>query len=119
MISRASKDRGHKRVVVDRCNITAKDRAEVLETMFKPDPKSVCAVYFDVDKETCARRVALRKDHETIMASTDYKSKLKIVNSFAKALEVPDAKREGFARVEVLQTEEDASALLQSWGVLL
>ena len=87
--------------------------------MFKPNPKSVCAVYFDVDSETCARRVASRKDHETIKASMDYKRKLKIVNSFVKALEVPDAKREGFASVEVVKTEEDASALLHSWGVLL
>ena len=87
--------------------------------MFKPDPKSVCAVYFDVDAETCARRVAARKDHETIRSSNDYTRKLKIVNSFVKALEVPDATKEGFATVEVVKTEDDASALLRAWGVML
>ena len=56
VISRASRDRARKHLVIDRCNVTAKDRREVLETMFKPDPKSVCAVYFEVDPETCARR---------------------------------------------------------------
>ena len=63
--------------------------------------------------------MAAREDHETIRASKDHTRKRKIVDSFAKVLEIPDASKEGFARVELIKTHDDANALLRSWGILL
>ncbi|KAJ3034405.1 hypothetical protein HDV00_005061 [Rhizophlyctis rosea] len=102
---------GHSRIVIDRCNVEKKEREEWLALMMRPDPKQCACVYFDVDADTCKRRVADREDHPTIPKGRG----AKIVDGFAKRLEVP-LKVEGFGEVCVVRTFEDARALLASWG---
>ena len=103
-----------KHVIVDRCNITVADRKALMELMFNPAPKDIACVYFDVSAEECCERIAKRQDHPTIKPGTPA-SKMKIVGSFRKRLEVPDL-AEGFSHVYHLQTFEDADNLLMKFG---
>ena len=108
------KRNNRKHVIVDRCNITVADRKALMELMFNPAPKDIACVYFDVSAEECCERIAKRQDHPTIKPGTPA-SKMKIVGSFRKRLEVPDL-AEGFSHVYHLQTFEDADNLLMKFG---
>ena len=109
-----NKRNNRKHVIVDRCNITVADRKALMQLMFNPAPKDIACVYFDVSAEECCERIAKRQDHPTIKPGTPA-SKMKIVGSFRKRLEVPDL-AEGFSHVYHLQTFEDADNLLMKFG---
>lgn len=98
-----------KRVVFDRCNETKEDRRYMLNLAFNPRPAVV--VYFDVDAETCEGRVAARTNHPTI----PYGGGRGAVRSKAASFQVPSLD-EGFDAVIVVQSFEEANALLCRWG---
>ncbi|KAJ3051667.1 hypothetical protein HK097_007296 [Rhizophlyctis rosea] len=96
------------RILIDRCNVEKKDRKEWLDLMMRPD---CTCVFFDVDKDACKERVAGRSDHPTIPMGKG----VKIVEGFAKRLEVPEV-GEGFRNVVVVRSFEEGEALARSWG---
>lgn len=81
---------GKKSIILDRCNVEARDRATWLQIAMSP-PDAV-AVFFNTPPAECVARVAARRDHETIpYAGGDERSAAAIVQSFAKRLEPPCA----------------------------
>jgi hypothetical protein len=73
------------------------------------------AVHFDVPAEECKARVASRTDHPTI----PFGRGAKVVESFASRMQPPTV-AEGFERVHVVRSFEEAALLLRSliWGWL-
>lgn len=104
---------GKTKVVVDRCNITRRERGEMLDLLHKPLAKEVVCIFFDMPATDCKLRAASREDHPTIRKGGG----ARIIDEQAKRLERPDAS-EGFRSVEVVRTFADAEALLRSYGVL-
>ena len=73
--------------------------------------KGIVAVYFDVPVDECQRRGDARPDHPTIPAGRG----VCIVESFAKKME-PPTRAEGFERVHVLSTFDEAAVVLRTLG---
>jgi len=97
------------RVLVDRCNVTVRERAAWLACAFAP--QSAAVVFFDVGASECASRVAGRADHPTVRQGTGSH----VVMSFAKQLEPPTTV-EGFSEVFTVRTFAEADALLVKLG---
>jgi len=97
------------RVILDRCNVEANERALWLDLAMRP--KDAVAVFFDVAGDTCTARVKARVDHPTIPHGRGEN----IVKSFVKKLQPPTT-REGFSAVHVVREFEDSDALLRLWG---
>ena len=104
---------GRRRLVLDRCNVSAAERREwVRGLMHAPQPNDVACVYFEADVDACIARVAAHEDHPTIPRGHGEG----IVRSFASRLEPPTVDEGLYARVEVVRSREDADALLRRWG---
>jgi len=104
--------RGGAQLVVDRCNLTKRERAEWLDLMGSPAAKDVACVFFDCSAEDCKARAAARLDHPTIRKGGGGR----IIDEQAKILQRPD-KSEGFGAVEVISSFHQAEALLRRYGV--
>lgn len=105
---------GRTKVVVDRCNVSRRDRGEVLDMLQAPPVREVVCIFFDFPAEDCKRRAAAREDHPTIRKGGG----ARIIDDQAKRLERPEV-AEGFAAVEVVRSFADADALLRRYGVVL
>mmetsp|Transcript_116983 Transcript_116983/g.303290 ORF Transcript_116983/g.303290 Transcript_116983/m.303290 type:complete len:1405 (-) Transcript_116983:112-4326(-) len=103
---------GRTHLVVDRCNLTKADRAEVLDMLGSPPAREVVCVFYDFPAADCKRRAAARENHPTIRKGGG----ARIIDAQAKQLERP-AQAEGFSRVEVITSFQEAEALLQRYGV--
>jgi atypical dual specificity phosphatase len=103
------------RVILDRCNPKESERATWLEKLRSPAKGDVALVYFAMDAETCARRVASRTGHETIPKGS--RSGRRIVTEMENLLEPPTPSEEKrFGSVHVVHTFEDAEEVLRSFG---
>jgi atypical dual specificity phosphatase len=96
-----------KRLVVDRCNVTASERRRLLEMR----PVRPAAVHFTTAVEECVERVACRTDHPTI----PYGCGRPAITSMARDIEPPLAS-EGFAAVHTVGGADEVNALLLRWG---
>ena len=76
-------------IIIDRCNVEAKDRALWLAAAMQP--RDAAAVFVDTPPPACAARAAAREGHETIRGG-DERAARRIVMSFAKVLEPPTAR---------------------------
>ncbi len=97
-------------VVVDRCNVTVDERKRWL-ALSMVDQKASCIIHFRSTSNDCASRVIERTGHKTI-STTNKASALKIVSSFEKRLQVPDAAFEGYAKLFNVDSFEEANELL-------
>mmetsp|Transcript_37950 Transcript_37950/g.119045 ORF Transcript_37950/g.119045 Transcript_37950/m.119045 type:complete len:91 (-) Transcript_37950:93-365(-) len=82
--------------------------------MHSPAPKKCAAVYFNADLEECIARVRGREGHPTIRAHT--RGSERIVRGFHTQLQPPTV-TEGFGRIYTIRSHDDATALLQAWGI--
>ena len=98
---------------VENCNVTSSKRLELLDCAFKP--KDACCVYFDVGVDVCKRRAAIRSGHQT-KKLFDSSRGFRIIDSFAKQLEIPQTK-EGFKQVITVRNNEDIDQVLFRLGV--
>jgi len=101
------------RVILDRCNVTASERAAWLEKINSPPRGEVSLIYFAADAETCTRRVEERANHETIPLGRGRR----IVAEMNEKLEPPtpsEAKR--YRSIHVVRTFLEAGELLRSLG---
>jgi len=98
-----------KRVVVDRCNVRAAERARLLDIAMRP--RGVVAVHLATAYEVCLERAAQRTDHPTI----GYGRGRPAVLSMCKAFERPMI-AEGFHAVHTLSTPDEVDKLLRAWG---
>jgi len=90
-------------VVVDRCNVTMEERERWVK-LAMVDRKNAAIVYFSADQETCVKRVVTRPGHPTIKTTSET-SALKIIQSFAKRLQIPCTKDDNsFANVFVVDS---------------
>ena len=71
----------------------------------------ILQVHFDVDPEECIRRIEARTGHPTLPPHRGRRA----VSSFADALRPPTT-AEGFERVHVVRSFEDAEAVLSLLG---
>lgn len=101
---------GKARLVLDRCNLTQKERREWLEACGTPPAADVLCIFVDTPAEECKRRAASRKDHATIKGSGG-----RVIDAQAKQLERPE-KGEGFGKIEVVADAAQAAALLRRLG---
>ena len=109
----AGKSRPGTRVILDRCNPTASDRAKWLELMRSPPRADVSLVCFTADASVCKQRVKGRENHETIPRGRGGR----IVSEMAKKLELPsDAERKRFGSIHFVSSFDDAEGLLFSLG---
>ncbi len=100
---------GGKRLLLDRCNVSAADRKAFLELALRP--AGAVAVFLNVPRGECEARVAARTAHPTIR----YGGGKRAVAAMAQAL-TPPSTAEGFARVHVLRSKEEVEARLRAWG---
>merc|ERR1711879_996709 len=105
---------GRTKVVVDRCNITRRDRGEMLDLLHKPPAREVVCVFFDFPATDCKERAAARENHPTIRKGGG----ARIIDDQAKNLERPTAS-EGFGSIEVVRSFAEADGLLKRYGVLI
>ena len=98
-------------IVLDRCNVTAEDRAQLRRAARLPAGSAVACVFFDVDRDECERRVAARHGHPTIRHGDGRAA----VRGMAKALEIPEAS-EGFDELVSVRNPQQVDELLVRWG---
>ena len=101
------------RVILDRCNPKASERASWLEKLNSPPRVDVSLVYFAADADTCTRRVEERANHETI----PFGRGRRIVAEMNEMLEPPapsEAKR--YRSIHVVRTFQEAEEVLSSLG---
>lgn len=103
----AKRGNGHT-VLLDRCNLTREERQQWLSLAHN---KKAWCIYFDVPFEECMWRIVRRKGHPTIREGGG----ARLLKSLQGTLDEP-TKSEGFDRVHVVRTFEDANALLLDWG---
>ena len=95
-----------KLVVVDRCNLTKKDREE-WSCYFN---ESVWCIYFDIPPEECFYRVEHRKGHPTLGGPGG----VKIAKEMLTKIETP-VLDEGFEQIIHITSETDLNHLLSTW----
>ena len=104
----------YKRVVLDRCNPTIKDRQRWLDLNRIPSSQCAC-LYFDTgDADTCITRVKNRSGHPTLNPETigeDSGLIDRVVSNFAQQIEPPTIE-EGFAWVRTVHDFSELPALL-------
>lgn len=100
--------KSNKIIVIDRCNITLKDRYYWYEMCFKP---KTLTIYFDIPKDICEYRVKNRQNHETIKIGSGKDA----INTFYKQLEIPD--KNHFGEIIIIKNTDDIINLLKKFGV--
>eukprot|EP00931_Biecheleriopsis_adriatica_P056724 TRINITY_DN33632_c0_g1_i1.p1 TRINITY_DN33632_c0_g1~~TRINITY_DN33632_c0_g1_i1.p1 ORF type:complete len:1533 (-),score=326.19 TRINITY_DN33632_c0_g1_i1:27-4625(-) len=94
------------RVVIDRCNANAAQRAvwvQLAMQEFHLGPAELGCVWLDVSDEECGQRVLARFGHATLPPR---EASLKVIRGFTKSWQ-PPASEEGFARVWRLVSDID------------
>ena len=94
-------------VYVDRCHPTPESRARALSLAFYPN--DAWAIFVDVEKDECIKRVNSRLDHPTV----EIGSGRGVVETFAKML-VPPECSEGFARVYHVKSLQALNELIEN-----
>lgn len=90
-----------KTIVLDRCNLTKKDRKEWVDMMTSG---SCTVIYYNVGLAICKERLVNRELHPTFSGA----SKIKILEELSEKIEVPTLD-EGFK--EILTVDDDTSLL--------
>jgi len=98
-------------VVLDRCNLTAKERKEWLSIMH--NRKAWC-IYYTVPWEECRWRITRRENHPGIKPGGG----LRIMEGLRDTLE-PPTNGERFDQVIELKGIEQANQLLKEWGCIV
>ena len=113
MLGRLGRDDGA-RIVLDRCNVDAVDRRQLVELAMLPAAARVVCVFFTgASARECEDRVASRTAHPTI----PYGGGRSAVQSMAKLLVPPTTAREAWLdEVIEVRSFEEANALLARWG---
>ena len=86
-------------IIVDRCNVTKKQRKIWLDICRKHGIMDITSVWVKTDLDECKRRILSRLDHPTITNKMSDGKKISIINKFMESLEPPDS-REGFSKLE-------------------
>lgn len=78
-----------KNIVIDRCNMTYKQRAEWIRLALQSGVKAIHCVVLDIDPEEALARIIIRKNHETISEQMSIDDKRQIVYRFYNSFETP------------------------------
>lgn len=98
-------------VVLDRCNLTKAERAEWLDTAFRP--ANTWCIYFATDIADCMYRITRRKNHPTVPEGTG----LNILKSLDGKLEEPNL-AEGFTRIIKIYDMDELTQLIEQWHLM-
>ncbi|RXW23063.1 hypothetical protein EST38_g2786 [Candolleomyces aberdarensis] len=98
-----------KKVLFDRCNVSAADRKVWLNLAAIWCTSPVC-IWFDYDRELCEARAQLRAGHPTLPPGSRVRN---AVDQMAKQLDRPMLK-EGFKTIVIIRSFEAAQALVAS-----
>lgn len=90
-----------KDVVIDRTNISKRQRATWINIAKYYELQDIICIYFETDINTCFERVALRQNHPTIARSMPKEQKRSIINKFNKEFEMP-SQDEGFTSMVIV-----------------
>lgn len=93
--------RRDKSIVIDRTNITRKQRKIWIELAkeFKLEPPIL--IYMDLEAKLCYNRICKRKDHPVISEHMPLSRKWSIISKFIKFVELPELS-EGFKSVSYI-----------------
>lgn len=94
-----------KSCIIDRTNISKKQRAYFIEAAKALDITNIKALYIDTPKETCITRIEERDSHPNLTSSTPYDKIVEIVEKFEKDLEIPDV-QEGFVSISTISVSD-------------
>ncbi len=101
----------HKKcVIIDRCNVHAKERKMWLTDAKKAGVTHFEAVYLNPGVEECKRRVRERKKHPTLSPENGDA----VIDDFAKSLAPPEA-WEGFDKISVVTTSDEFKKLVKDY----
>ena len=95
----------HRRLILDRTNVTRADRICFLRLAF--EPKGAVLVHFTAPPEACAERVAQRTEHPSI----GYGKGRNVVRSMREQLELPSLS-EGFEEIISIETFKDRCEMM-------
>lgn len=101
------------KIIIDRCNVTSKERKNWLELGF--NPKDAVCIHFNMSENVCASHVIGRDDHPTLQTKDPKKAK-SIIHSFGVRLELPTLK-EGFSQIHTINNYEEIKHLLKTYGI--
>jgi predicted kinase len=102
------------RVIVDRCNLTTKERREWFQIMHSPSPDDISLVFFNVPADICARRVQLRLGHATMQQG---KGSSTLLEQLSEQFEPPSEQEKCnmFGTIRIITSWDDACSLLEEW----
>jgi predicted kinase len=101
----------HKKcVIIDRCNVHAKERKMWLTDAKKAGVTRFEAVYLNPGVEECKRRVRERKKHPTLSAENGDA----VIDDFAKSLAAPES-WEGFEKISVVTNSDEYKQLVKDY----
>jgi len=105
----------HNRVIIDRCNLSKKERDEWVQIMHSPPKGEIALVHFSADCETCVSRAQARTDHETIPFGRGER----IIQKLSKNVEAPteEERRKVYGVVEFVHSFDESNDLLRRWGI--
>lgn len=101
------------KIIVDRCNVTKKERIFWVKLAFSP--KDATCIVFNISENVCADHVINRNNHPTIQTK-DVKKAKGIINSFYQRYEKPELS-EGFKTIYTVDTYEDIDILMRKFGL--
>lgn len=87
-----------KNIIVDRCNINRMQRLLWIKEAQKFGVTDINCVYFDVNPETCVKRISERKGHKTITEQYSFDKCHEIVYNFVNSAETVQLE-EGFKKI--------------------
>jgi predicted kinase len=100
--------------VLDKCNLKQAKRKSAYACLDPASRSKITLVYFSMGVDACADRAAARKDH---IGEVTGEGARRIVQDEAQKCEAPvSASSEGVGSMHVVQDDDDALALLRSWG---
>ena len=87
-------------LIIDRCNVTVKERKYWIDLLFKP--KKCILIHFNIDVNICIERAQKRKNHETLIN----KNEGNIIRSFNKNFQIPKL-NEGYTKIYEIKNTND------------
>ncbi len=98
-------------IILDRCNVTKKERKEWIDSYKQLANSKIWAIYFDVGVELCKQRVVERTNHPTLGGT----GALKIIEDIYGKLEKPELS-EGFDEILTITNNDTLMAAKNKFG---
>jgi len=99
-------------IILDRCNLTQKERKEWLNCYKQLTQKKIVAICYNYDVNICIERAKNRHNHPTLSGGGD-----KLIRQLATKFEIPTEK-EGFDQIMIVNDEESLKKLEKKFDIV-